>query len=182
METTNNQIYTKPSVKKIAINYGLLLSLAIIALSIVVYAMGLSAEQPVWQSLLNFAFTATAIWMGIKAYKNENGGFLSIGDALKTGLAISLIAGIVGSIFTYIFVTLIEPEFVANLLEVTREKMVTENPNMTQDQMDTAMGITEKMMSPFVLTALGLIASLFFGFIISLIEGLILKKDKPAHL
>ncbi len=182
METTNYQESKKASVRKIGLNYGLLLSLATITLSIVVYVMGLSAEQPWWKSLLNFVFMGAIIYMGLKAFRTENGGFLSLGDALKTGLAISLIAGIIGAIFTYIFVNFIEPDFIANLLVVTREKMITQNPNMTQDQVDTAMGYTEKFMSPFIMTAIALIASLFFGFIISLIEGLILKKDRPTHL
>lgn len=179
MEFQNNPEMQKASVKKIGINYGMLLALAVIVVSIVVYVMGLSAQQPWWQSTLNFLLSITLIWMGIKAFKNENDGFLSLGDALKTGLAISLIAGIVGSIFTYIFITFIEPDFVIQLLDATREKIVVQNPNMTQDQLDMTMGMTEKMMSPFILTAMGLIASLFFGFIISLIVGLILKNERP---
>jgi hypothetical protein len=33
-----------------------------------------------------------------------------------------------------------------------------------------------------VMAAMGIILSLFFGFIISLISGLIMKVEKPAHL
>jgi hypothetical protein len=66
-----------------------------------------------------------------------------------------------------------------NMLEASRVKMLEDNPEMTQEQIDMAMSISEKMMSPGILTAIGVIASLFFGFIISLISGLVLKNNRP---
>ncbi len=170
------------SVKKIALPYGFLLALATIVISVIVYVMGMTYEQPWWQSALNFVLMAAVISYGLKAFKASNDGFLSLGEALKTGLAISLIAGLIGSIFTYVFIEFIEPDFAVNMLEATREKMIDQNPEMTEEQMEMALGMTEKMMSPGVMVAIGIIASLFFGFIISLVAGLIMKQDKPAHL
>jgi uncharacterized membrane protein YeaQ/YmgE (transglycosylase-associated protein family) len=141
--------------------------------------MGMTYDQPWWQSLLNFLLMASCIVYGLKAFKTGNGGFLSLGEALKTGLAIALIAGIVGSIFSYLFVTVIEPDFAVNMLEATRVKMIEQNPDMTEEQMTMTLGMTEKMMSPGILVAFGIIASLFFGFIISLIAGLVMKQNRP---
>ncbi|UAB80320.1 DUF4199 domain-containing protein [Marixanthomonas sp. SCSIO 43207] len=169
------------SVKKIGFNYGLILALLVVGLSVIVYVLGLHLDQPWWQSVLNFIFMAVCIIYGLKAFKKDNGGFLSLGEALKTGLVIAIVSGIIGSIFTYIFITVIEPDFITQMLEVTQEKMIEQNPNMTQEQMDMAMGMTEKFMSPWIMFAMGLIASLFFGFIISLIAGLIMKQPRPNH-
>lgn len=171
----------KASVQKIAMNYGLLLALATIVLSVIVYVMGMHLDQPWWQSLLNFVFMITAIMYGLKAYKKEGDGFLTLSEALKTGLAISLVAGIIGSIFTYLFVTFIEPDFIPQLLEVTQTNMINDRPQMTEAELEMAMGITEKFMTPWVMTAMGLIMSLFFGFIISLLAGLILKQNRPEN-
>jgi hypothetical protein len=167
------------SVKKIALPNGVLLALTTIVISVIVYVMGMTYEQPWWQSLLNFAAMLWFVIYGIKAHKKDNSGYLSLAEALKTGLAITLIAGVIGSIFTYLFTTIIEPDFVMNMLEASRVKMIEDNPEMTQEQMDMAMSISEKMMSPGILTAIGIIASLFFGFIISLISGLVLKNNRP---
>lgn len=169
------------SVKKIGFNYGLILALLVVGLSVIVYVLGLHLDQPWWQSVLNFIFMTVCIIYGLKAFKKDNGGFLSLGEALKTGLVIAIVSGIIGSIFTYIFITVIEPDFITQMLEVTQEKMIEQNPNMTQEQMDMAMGMTEKFMSPWIMFAMGLIASLFFGFIISLIAGLIMKQPRPNH-
>jgi hypothetical protein len=167
------------SVKKIALPNGVLLALTTIVISVIVYVMGMTYEQPWWQSLLNFAAMLWFVIYGIKAFKKDNSGYLSLAEALKIGLAITLVAGIIGSIFTYLFTTIIEPDFVMNMLEASRVKMFEDNPEMTQEQIDMAMSISEKMMSPGILTAIGVIASLFFGFIISLISGLVLKNNRP---
>jgi len=167
------------SVKKIALTYGLLLGLFSVLLSVVLYAMDSHLERPGWASFLSFAVTLALIVYGLKTFKKENEGYMSLGQALKTGVAISLIAGIIGAIFNYIFVTMIEPDFVNQMLELTRENMLENNPEMTDEQVEMGLSITEKMMQPWIMSALAIIVSMFFGFIISLIAGLIMKQNRP---
>ena len=169
----------KASVRKIALNYGLYMALATIVLSVIVYVMGQALEQPWWQSVLNFAILVLFIVFGFKAFKREGDGFMSLGDALKTGLAIVLVSALVVSVYNYIFMNFIEPDFVDQMLDKARENMLEQNPNMTDEQLETAMGFTSKFMSPGIMFAFGLIASLFFGFIVSLITGLIMKQNRP---
>ena len=57
--------------------------------------------------------------------------------------------------------------------------MINDNPEMTQEQMDMGIGVAEKMMSPGIFVAFSIVGSLFIGFIISLITGLILKNNRP---
>ena len=105
-----------------------------------------------------------------------------MGEAIKVGLAISLIAGILGVVYNYIFMNFIEPDTINQMLEMTREQMLEQNPDMPEEQMEMAMGITEKMMSPVIMAAMGIIFSLFLGFIISLITGAVIKQKRPEHL
>lgn len=169
----------KASLKKIALNYGLLLGLASIALSVVTYVMGVHLERPWWASALGIVIMAALIVYGLKAFKLDNGGFLSLGEAIKVGLAISVIAGIIGAIYNYVFVTVIEPDFVAQMMEITKEQMIEQNPEMTEEQMEMGLSITEKFMSPGIMSAMAIIFTLFLGFIISLISGLIMKQNRP---
>ena len=169
------------SVKKIALNYGLLLGLASIALSVLTYVMGVHLERPWWASVLGIAIMVLFIVFGLKTFKKDNGGFLSLGEALKVGLAISLIAGILVVIYNYLFMTVIEPDMVNQMLEMTREQMLEQNPDMPDDQMEMALGMTEKFMSPPIMAAIGIIFSLFLGFIISLIAGLVMKQNRPEN-
>jgi len=169
----------KASLKKIALNYGLLLGLASVALSVVTYVMGVHLERPWWASVLGIVIMAALIVYGLKAFKQDNGGFLSLGEAIKVGLAISVIAGIIGAVYNYVFVTVIEPDFVAQMMEITKEQMIEQNPDMTEEQMEMGLSITEKFMSPGIMSAMAIIFTLFLGFIISLISGLVMKQNRP---
>jgi len=178
----NNHMETQEiSVKKIALNYGLVLALLSIAVNVIAYVTNNHLDRPWWVSVLGTIFLIAVIVYGLKAFKNENSGFLSIGEAIKVGLAISLIAGIIGVIYNFIFITYIEPEFVNQMLDFTREEMIEQNPDMTQEQMDMSIGIVEKMMQPWIMFAMGIIGSLFFGFIVALISGLIMKNNRPEN-
>ena len=75
----------------------------------------------------------------------------------------------------------IDPDFVQKTLDFSREQMIEQNPNMTQEQIETAMGMSAKFMSPVFMSAIAMLATLFFGFIISLFAGLIMKKNPPQQ-
>ena len=172
----------KASVKKIALNYGILLALLSIVLAVFSYVTDNHIDRPWWLSVISTLVMIAVIVYGLKAFKKDNGGFLSVGEAIKVGLAISLISGIIYAIYSYIFVTVIEPDFVNQMLVFAEEQMIEDNPEMTEAQLNMAMDMTEKFMSPMMMTAFAIIGSLFFGFIISLISGMILKQKRPEHL
>ncbi len=171
----------KASVKKIALNYGLLLGLASILLSVVTYVMGVHLERPWWASLLGIGIMVLFIIYGLKAFKSENEGFLSLGEAIKVGLAISLIAGIVSAVYNYVFVSFIEPDFVNQIMEMTQQNMIEQNPEMTEEQMEMGLSISRKMMTPGIMSAMAVIFTLFIGFIVSLISGLVMKQNRPEY-
>ncbi len=171
----------KASIKKIALYYGVIWGLLSIALSVIAYVTNNHIDRPMWLTIIGLAIMVVIIVYGLKAYKHENQGFLSISEALKVGLAVSLIAAIIGTLYNLLFVSVIEPEFINQTLEYTRETMITENPDMTEEQMEMTMGITEKMMTPLVMSAMGLIFTLFLGFFTSLFAGLIMKVNRPEN-
>ena len=174
--------YPKASVKKVAYPYGAILGLLTVFLSVIVYVMDLTYEQPWWQGTISFIIMIICIVYGLKAFKKDNSGFLSLGEAIKVGLAISLIAAIIGVLFNLVFMYVIEPDYTTNMLAANETKMIEQNPNMTQEQIDMSMGITETIMSPAILSAISVIMALFFGFIISLITGLVMKNNRPEHI
>ncbi|OAB78202.1 DUF4199 domain-containing protein [Cochleicola gelatinilyticus] len=170
------------STKKIGVNYGLILGLISVAFSVVIWVLGMSAERPWWTSALSVAIMVALIVYGLKAFKAANAGFMSLGEALKTGLTISLISGLIGALFMYLFVTVIEPDFIGQILEQTERQMYEQNPNITDEQAEMGLKMTEKFTTPWMMSLFGLIGTLFFGFIISLIAGLAMKNNKPEHL
>ncbi|QAA83046.1 DUF4199 domain-containing protein [Aequorivita sp. H23M31] len=169
----------QPSIKTIALNYGVLLALLSIALQVIAFVMDAHIDRPIWLTVLQLVISVGIVVLGLKAYRTANAGFLTLGQALKTGVAISLIAGIIGVIFNYFFMNYIDPDYVQKTLEFTHDQMVQSNPNMSQKEIDMAMDMSAKFMSPLWMSAFALISVLFFGFIISLIAGLIMKRNPP---
>ena len=169
------------SLKKIAINYGLLLALLSIVLQVISYVLDSHIDRPWWLNVGQLIISVSVLVYGIKLFKTENAGFLTVGEALKTGLAISLVAGIVAVIFNYIFMNFIDPDFVQKTLDFSRQQMIENYPNMTEAQIESSMSITEKFMSPWIMSAFSLMLTLFFGFIISLVAGMIMKRNPPTQ-
>ena len=60
--------------KKIALNYGMYLAGLSILLHVYLFAMGKHLEQDWKVTVLGIAITAALIWLGIKKYKEANGG------------------------------------------------------------------------------------------------------------
>ena len=83
--------------KSIMLNYGLLMGFASIIVALVNYVVSENLYEPHWLLMVgSLAVTIIIIIVGIKKVKESNSGFLSVSDAIKTGLGISLISAIVG--------------------------------------------------------------------------------------
>ena len=105
------------SLKKIALNFGVLLALLSIVLQVISYVLDAHIDRPWWLTVLQLLISISVLVYGIKSFKTANSGYLTLTQALKVGLAISLIAGIISVIFNFIFINYIEPDFVQKTLE-----------------------------------------------------------------
>lgn len=165
------------STKQIMLNYGLILGFASILINVTNYALG-DIYKPHWSvQAISFLVAVALIVMGLKKVKENNGGYLTLGQSFKAGIGIMLVGAIIGLIYTYIFMTFIEPNFMSNMMELQQQKMLETNPNLTDEQIETAMNLSKKFSGFGVIAIAGLLWSVFLGFVISLISGLIMKKD-----
>lgn len=181
---TNNSQYImeqiKASAKKIMINYGLLLGVISVLLNVILYATN-NHIQPHWSvNIIGFLIFIMVMVTALKLYKKENGGFMKLGEAIKIGLGVALISTLIGVVYTYVLVNFLEPTYFEQLMSIQRDTMIESNPNMTQEQIDQSMALAEKFSGAGIIITFQIIGGLFFGFIISLIAGLVLKKDNPA--
>jgi len=171
----------KPSTGQIALTYGALLGFLSIALAVVLYVTNQLLDQNWITGLVGFLIMLGVIVYGQQVFKKANGGFMELKDALKVGLGIALVGSILGAIYNYIFLTVIEPDFINLIIEKQREAMIESQPNMTEAQMNQALELAGKFARPWVQSSIQIIGGIFFGFIISLISGLILKKSNPQQ-
>ena len=167
----------KPT-NKTALHFGIILGIVSVLISVIIYALGMHYDQDWKTGTISFLAMAAVIFIGIKKFKELNGGILSLGQSLKTGIGIALIGGIISIIYSYIFMNFIEPDFIVNTIAGAEEKMLERNPNLTDEQIEQALSFSKKMMTPGIMISIGLVWSIFLGFVISLISGLILKKTE----
>lgn len=168
-----------PSVSKFALPNGAILGILLIVIVVIMYVTGMLYEGTQWPMYIYYLIYPFFIGYCIYVYRAKNGGFLKLSQALKVGIAIAAISGLVYAIYNVIFAYVIEPGFAERMLDVARDNMLEQNPNMTDEQLEMGLSIAEKMSNPLLGGAFFIVMSVFFGFIYSLISGLIFKRENP---
>jgi preprotein translocase subunit YajC len=163
------------AVKSIAYTYGMYLGLLAILNTVILYI--LNEERNTILSIIGFIITVIIYIYGISAYKKMNENYLTIKESLKAGMGMAVIGGIIGSIYILFHYSFIQPEFIDNIRENAMITSIEANPNMTEEQLAMTEKMTNIFTSKFAIVTMYLIASLFFGFLISLIVGLIKKRE-----
>ena len=161
--------------RKFALQYGLFLGLASIAFNFMLYTQELHYNQDPMTQLVGLGLLAIFIILGIVAFKKANGGFISIGEALKTGVGVAVVAAVLGGIYNFIFTSFIEPEFTEKMLEIARQQMLESRSDLTDEQIEAGLNVQKTIMS--FLPLVGIIMSAIIGLVISLITGLIVRKS-----
>jgi hypothetical protein len=162
--------------KSFIINNGIILGVLGILISVINYAFGTHLDPHWSSSVASGVFLIGLIVLGINQFKSANGGFLSWGQGVKIGVGIAILAALISVIYSYIFVTFVEPDFMEQIMEVQNQKFLDQG--MSQEQIEAANAISEKFKSPLVTSALGIIASAIGGFIVSAIAAAIMKKSE----
>lgn len=171
----------KTEAKQFVLNYGILLGILTVVMGVIMYVTNAYLEPSIIYSIIIYLILIVVISLGIKAFKTENGGFLSIGEALKVGIGVAVVGGIISALWSFVLMNYLEPDYMAQMTELSRDRLVEVNPNMTESQIEAAMEFNQRFSSPYFIMAVTLIGNLFFGFIISLIAGIIMKKENPYN-
>lgn len=167
----------QPKIGKFSWTFGLLLGLATIAFSVMLYSMDLHYEQGWGVRSINLVLMVAAIILAIIQYKKANSGFLKIVEGVKLGAGIGLVAAILGLIWYALLTNFIEPDFFDKSMEIAKVKVLEDNPQMTDEQWDQGVEMQKKfswMAYPIVI-----ILNIIIGLIIGVIVGAIMKNKRP---
>ncbi|WP_027124786.1 DUF4199 domain-containing protein [Gelidibacter mesophilus] len=162
---------------KFSINYGVILGLVMVVISVLTYVTGLALKGAQWPTAIYYLIFPIVIFYAVSQYKKKNGNLLSLSEALKVGVLIAIISAIVFVIYSLIFNYIIDPDFMNQMMDVARDNMLEQNPDMTQEMVDQGMKFVEMLTNPAISSALWLALSGLFGLIYGLIAGLIMKKE-----
>jgi len=168
---TENQ----PSVTAVALKYGLITALVGIVYSLVLNVLDLSTNQ--WLTSLSYLILIAGLVLAMKDFKANNYGYMSYGQGLGIGSLLSAIFGLLSGIFSWIYTTYIDPEFMGRMQEVQRTKMIEQG--LSDEQIDAAMGMAAKFQNPLTMIFGSMAVFLIIGFILSLIIAAIMKNKRP---
>jgi hypothetical protein len=166
---------TSASTTSVGLRYGLLTGLLGVIISFVLNISHLEQSPAKWLSLI---VMIGGIILGQKAFKQANGQFMSYGQSLGVGMTIAGVSSVLSAVFSYIYVTFIDPEMTARILDKTRADMEARG-NMSDAQIDQAMHWTSMFVQGPALVGIALVGGIIMGLLVSLITSAVLKNAKP---
>ena len=121
------------------------------------------------------------VYFGIRQYRDKvNGGYISFGRALSTGLLIVLVPAFLFGLFDVVYSTYINPSFYDDYCTKTIERMklslTATEFEIKSKQMKAQMEMFRA--NPFLQFVVMALTVFLVGFIITVVSALILRRDK----
>jgi amino acid transporter len=134
------------SIKSTMITYGLILGGISVVFQLMLFFLDMHYQQPPAVGIVSIVIMIGLLVYAFIQYKKENEGFLSLSEALKIGLGISLISAIVGIVYSIVLTEVLDPATMQKTLDFQFETMRAENPEMTQDQIEHGSRYVSKIL------------------------------------
>jgi hypothetical protein len=167
----------KSTLWKSGLTHGLITGLALIIYSVLLFVLELNLKSGL--NYLAYLIIIAGFIYGTKTYRdNALNGSITYSKALGYSTVILLVAAILSTIYNYVFFTIIDPDIVDKILAVSEEKMLSRG--MSDEQIEMGIEMSKKFMSPVLMTIMGFIWTMIFGFILALITSAFIKKDDDS--
>ena len=164
------------STKDIILNNGIILGVILVVINVISYFSGIMEKGEQWPNYIYYVIFPVVIVYAIKQFKDNNDGYLSMPEGLKTGMGIAAVSALVYVIYHLLFTYVIDPTFVDKMIALTETKLY--ESGMEEEQIEQTLNITRKMSNPLVGSGFFILLSTFFGFVYSMITAAIMKKNK----
>lgn len=161
---------------KVAITYGVMYGLASAAVMLIFYFLGTDVKSKAPQ-YVGWVLLILFIVLGIKSHRDQDlAGQIGYGKALGTGTLISIFGGVISGIFTLLFFTVIAPEMIQKIMDMSQQQLTEQG--MSEEQIAVAMDYTKRFMTPTWLFIFSVLGITFMGFVFSLLISIFLKKEE----
>lgn len=177
----------KPTLLQHTLMYGAILGIVSIIMSLIMYIAGympINLKRIMLTAVISIAITIIFVSAGMKSYRDKVlEGNISYGQAFVAGLLIVVFSAVLASIYNLIFNLVIDPDYMNRVMEATRNWTYDMMNNMgaPEGQIEDAMERFDRQqanMSHLKTFMQGIIWSVVFGAIISLIVAAFVKKSR----
>jgi hypothetical protein len=151
----------------------------ILALVCVVYTLFLYFFDLLFNTTLGYIYFLVQVillFLLVKSYRdNFLRGYITYGQAVGTGVIISLYSALAMAVFSYILYTVLDPGLTAKKLAFVEEMLLKRG--MPQETVDTSMKMQEKLQTPLISSILSIFSGVFIGTLLSLVIAIFVKKE-----
>jgi len=164
----------KVNVWKANLTNGLIIALAGIAFSLLLYFLDLTLNKSV--GYINIPIQLGLLYFLLKSYRdNFLHGQITYGQSVGAGLVIFVYVAIIMAVYTYILWAIIDPGLVAKTMAMSEEAMVKKG--VPQAGIDAGMAFTAKIMKPAIMAPMSIFGTMLGGLIYSLLVSIFIKKE-----
>lgn len=163
----------RPTVRAVGLKYGAISAIVNIVYFLILALSGLGPFDNKW-GWIGMIFSVVILFLAHKNFKDEGDGFLSYGQGVGIGFWISLVAVIVGGLFTYTYANIIDPATMEAFYEKQYESMAEKG--MAEEQIEIAVSWTKKLFW-YIYGFFGIL----FGVILALIVTIFTQKKNPER-
>lgn len=168
----------KRSIWKETLNYGIILGLISVGLSVLTYMFDLTFRTWImWPTIL---INIVILYLLLRSYRDHyNNGYITYGKSVGAGVIISLYAMIISAIYIYVLYAFIDPGLTEKSLAFAEERIRTRMAarGLPEGSLDSMMARQAKMMTPWFTSLMAVINGVFTGLIMSLIVSLFVMKS-----
>ncbi len=165
------------SILKTWLNFGLITAALLIVLDLVFYVLDVPRESTVVRFLPYLIFIGGSIWAS-KSYRDiHSGGLISYGKSFSVGFMTSLLAAFIVAIYVFVFIKYVDPSVVDEAIAAT-ENSLLDNPDLTDEQIDSFMEMSTRFMNPAMMAIGAFIWNVVVMVILNLIISIFIKKEE----
>ena len=170
------------TMKQTAIKYGTYLAMVNLSYLLYAYLVDQSVFTLTWPGIILFFCGIGFGIFSVAKLKQANGGYASFKEAFSTYMLTSIVAVLIGTVFTIVLFSVIDPEFAAGLMDMILESTLEkfESSGMNDEQIDSIISRIEGS-NPFcaICQIKSAAFSIMFNAIIALIVAAAMKKNNP---
>ena len=155
---------------------GIYLGIVLIIYSLLLFLLDVDRESYI--NYFSYVILAAGLFWSITTFRDKQlGGYIKYGKAFSSGFYTGLFASVLTGFFLYIYVQYIDLGMIDDILVKAEESMLEQNPDMSDEQLDQALYMTESFTSPIMMGVFGFIANVAFSAILSLIIAIFAKRE-----
>ena len=130
----------KPSTLVVSLGYGVIIALAVIVFSLILFLLNLTESG---LKYISYVILLAGIFLAQLNFRNKYlGGYIEYGKAFTVGMLTSLFLALIMGIYTFIFVKYIDPGAMEEGMALAEQKLM--DKGMSDAEIEQGMAIARK--------------------------------------